>query len=66
MVSGLTVAERQLSLDVLAILSVIGLAVGIAGHADPLGVHGFIIFAASLVLIFIVIGRYYAPEPPVE
>lgn len=66
MVSGLTVAERQLSLVVLAILSVFGLALAIAGHADPLGVHGFIIFGASLVLIFVVIGRYYDPEPRTE
>lgn len=32
MVSGLTVAERQLALFVLAILSVIGLALAIAGR----------------------------------
>jgi len=66
MILGLTVAERRLSLCVLAILALAGLTLGIAGRADPLGVHGAIVFAASLVLIFAVIGRYDAPEPPAE
>ena len=64
MISELTVAERKLSLIVLAVLGVVGLALAIAGQADPLGVHGFIVVGASVALGFAVIGGYYDPEPP--
>jgi len=66
MVSGLTVAERQLSLAVLIALSLCGLAMAAGGRGDPLGIHGFIVMAASLGLTFLVISRYYDPEPPAE
>ncbi len=66
MVSGLTVSERQLSLAVLTLLALCGLAMAAAGRADALGVHGFIVLAFSLGLIFLVISRYNDPEPPAE
>jgi cytochrome c oxidase cbb3-type subunit 1 len=66
MVSGLTVSERQLSLAVLTMLALCGLAMAAAGRADALGVHGFIVLAFSLGLIFLVISRYNDPEPPAE
>ena len=66
MVSGITIGERRFSLLVLAILSAIGLAMAVAGRMDPLGVHGFIIFGFSVVLTFVLLGRYYAPEPSAE
>ncbi|EXL02329.1 cytochrome-c oxidase, cbb3-type subunit I [Aquamicrobium defluvii] len=66
MVSGLTVSERQLSLVVLTALALCGLAMAAAGRADALGIHGFIVLAFSLGLIFLVISRYNDPEPPTE
>lgn len=66
MVSRLTVSERQLSLAVLTMLALCGLAMAAAGRADALGVHGFIVLAFSLGLIFLVISRYNDPEPPAE
>ncbi len=66
MVSGLTVSERQLSLVVLTVLALCGLAMAAAGRADALGIHGFIVLAFSLGLIFLVISRYNDPEPPAE
>ena len=41
MVTGLTVAERQLALVVLGMLALAGLAMAVAGRGDPLAVHGF-------------------------
>jgi cytochrome c oxidase cbb3-type subunit 1 len=66
MLAQLTSGERQLSLAVLGILAILGLAMGIAGAGDPIGVHGFIILALSAGLIFAVGGVIDAPEPPAE
>ena len=66
MVSGLTLAERQLSLVILIAVSLLGLAMAAAGRGDLLGIHGFIVLAYGLGLTFLVISRYYEPEPPAE
>src|SRR5690606_24561687 len=66
MVSGLTVSERQLSLAVLTLLALCGLAMAAAGRAAALGVHGFIVLAFSLGLIVLVVSRYHDAEPPAE
>lgn len=64
MVTGLTLAERQLALVVLGVLAVAGLAMAVAGRGDPLAVHGYIVFFFSLGLGFFVLSAVFAPEPP--
>jgi cytochrome c oxidase cbb3-type subunit 1 len=66
MVAQFTSGERQLSLIVLLLIAITGLAMAVAGRADPLGVHGFIVLAASAALIFVVAAAFYAPEPSPE
>ncbi len=66
MVSGLAIAERQMVLFVLGLLAICGLAMAAAGRSDPLGVHGFIILIASLGLVFVVLSRYFDPEPSID
>ena len=67
MLSGLTVSERQLSLVVLGLLAACGLAmVGAGRNDDALAVHGFIVLGVSLGLTFLVISRYFDPEPSQE
>ncbi len=67
MLSGLTVSERQLSLVVLGLLAVCGLAmIGAGRNDDALGTHGFIVLGVSLGLTFLVISRYFDPEPSQE
>ena len=66
MASGLTLAERQLALVVLVLLAACGLAMAGVGQNDPLGVHGFIVLAVSIGLIFAVIARYFDPAPGAE
>ncbi|QPC92958.1 cytochrome-c oxidase, cbb3-type subunit I [Mesorhizobium sp. INR15] len=66
MLAQLTSGERQLSLVVLILMAVVGLAMAAAGRGDPIAVHGFIIFAASIAMIFFVLSALYAPEPSAE
>ncbi|HTO29866.1 MAG TPA: cytochrome-c oxidase, cbb3-type subunit I [Pararhizobium sp.] len=66
MVAQLTSGERQLALVVLIALALAGLAMGVAGRADPLGVHGLIVLALSVGFIFLVLSSFYAPEPSAE
>ncbi|MBN9025816.1 MULTISPECIES: cytochrome-c oxidase, cbb3-type subunit I [Kaistia] len=63
MVAGLTKGERQLSLAVLTLLALCGLAFAAVGSDDPIGTHGFIILLVSIGLACVVIAGYYAPEP---
>ena len=63
LVSGMTVAERQLALAVLLALSLIGLAMAAGGRGDPMGAQGFIVMVFSVGLAFAVMSGYYAPEP---
>jgi cytochrome c oxidase cbb3-type subunit 1 len=62
-VSGLTIAERQLALVILGLLGLCGLAMAVAGRHDPLGAHGFIVMAFCAGMAFVVIAGYYDPEP---
>ena len=66
MVSTLTVAERQVALCILGLLAVLGLALAAAGRGDPVSIHGFLMFAVSLGIAFLVMAKLYAPEPPRE
>src|SRR5205809_6155864 len=63
MVAQLTKSERQLALIILLAMSLCGLAMGAAGHGDPLGVHGAIVLLAGIAGTFGVISGYYQPEP---
>ena len=66
MISQLTVAERQTALALLIVVAVGGLLMAAVGHADPMGVHGFIVVAVAAVLFFLVSQAYYDPEPSPE
>ena len=66
MVAQLTRGERQLAIVVLTLVALAGLAMAVAGRADPIGVHGFIVLVASVGLIFVVLSSFYAPEPSPE
>ncbi|CAN7767199.1 cytochrome-c oxidase, cbb3-type subunit I [Ensifer sp. NM-2] len=61
----LTTIERGLASALLILLAIIGIAMGVAGRTDPLGVHGAIIFFYSVALIFIIISRAFegVPDP---
>jgi cytochrome c oxidase cbb3-type subunit 1 len=63
MLAGLTRNERDLSLVILAALTLVGLLMAIAGRNDPFGVHGAIVMVICILAIFAVIANYYAPEP---
>ena len=58
MIARLTKSERQLALVILIATSVCGLAMGVAGHGDPLGIHGAIVMFAGVAGTFAVISRY--------
>lgn len=66
MVAQLTSGERQLALVVLIALALVGLAMGVVGRADPIGVHGLIVLVLSVGLTFLVLSSLYAPEPSAE
>ncbi len=66
MVAQLTLGERRLSVIILTLVAFAGLAMAVAGRGDPLGVHGFIVLAVSVCLIFVVCSAFDAPEPPTE
>ncbi len=66
MVAQLTSGERQLALVVLIALALVGLAMGVVGRADPIGVHGLIVLVLSVGLTFLVLSSLYAPEPSSE
>ena len=59
----LTTRERELASAILVALAVIGIAMGVAGRSDPLGVHGAIVFFYSVALLFFIISRSFGPEP---
>lgn len=66
MIAQLTKSERQNALVLFLLLAVGGLAMAVVGHDDPLGVHGAIVMIAALAGIFLVISRYYDPEPSLD
>ncbi|MGD9741094.1 MAG: hypothetical protein AB7V53_00535, partial [Dongiaceae bacterium] len=63
MVSQLTLGERQGALCILLLLAACGLLMLGAGQNDPLGVHGGIVMLFGVLLIFVVMSGYFAPEP---
>ncbi|WP_438752307.1 cytochrome-c oxidase, cbb3-type subunit I [Pararhizobium sp. O133] len=66
MVAQLTSGERQIALVILIALALVGLAMGVAGRTDALGVHGLIVLTLSVGFIFLVLSSFYAPEPSPE
>jgi cytochrome c oxidase cbb3-type subunit 1 len=66
MVSGLTVAERQFAIGVSALLALCGLAMAIAGQDDLMGAHGFVVLVFGVACAFLVLARYFEPEPSEE
>jgi cytochrome c oxidase cbb3-type subunit 1 len=66
MLAQLTSGERQLSIVVLTLMTMVGLAMAAAGRGDPIGVHGFIVVVASLAMLFVMLSALYAPEPSAE
>ena len=63
MIAELTVNERQGALVILLTLAVTGLAMTIAGHGDPFGIHGALVLVVAIAGLFAVVSGYYAPEP---
>jgi cytochrome c oxidase cbb3-type subunit 1 len=63
MVSQLTLAERRWAIAILSGLALLGLAMGSIGRDDPIGIHGLLVVAVSIGMIFVVISGYFAPEP---
>ena len=66
MVSRLTLGERHLAIAILILVALAGLAMAVAGRADPMGVHGLIVMVVSAGLIFAMLGALFAPEPSPE
>ena len=66
MVSQLTLGERHLAIVVLILVALAGLAMAVAGRADPMGVHGLIVMVASAGLLFAMLAALFAPEPSPE
>jgi len=66
MVSQLTMNERRWAMGILIALSLIGLAMLGAGRGDAFGVHGAIVAVAAIIMIFVLISGYFAPEPGEE
>jgi cytochrome c oxidase cbb3-type subunit 1 len=66
MIAQLTVNERQTAMVIAGALAVAGLAMAIAGGANVLGAHGWLVFACALALLFRIMSRYLEPEPSPE
>ena len=62
-IAQLTRNERQQAIIILFVVAAIGLALLIAGKADPIGLHGALIMAVSIACVFVVLNGYFAPEP---
>jgi cytochrome c oxidase cbb3-type subunit 1 len=63
MIAQLTRNERQTALLILLAVALGGLAMAVGGRDNLLGIHGAIAMALAIVMMFVVIGSYYAPEP---
>jgi len=63
MIAQLTRNERQTALLILLTVAIGGLAMAIGGRDNLLGVHGAIASVLAILMMFVVIGGYYAPEP---
>nr|WP_312448223.1 cytochrome-c oxidase, cbb3-type subunit I [Brevundimonas naejangsanensis] len=64
----LTIGERRLALVVLSALALFGIALAAGGGraGDPVALHGLIIAAFGLALMFPVIAQYLSKEPSTE
>ncbi|WP_338576191.1 cytochrome-c oxidase, cbb3-type subunit I [Brevundimonas olei] len=64
----LTIGERRLALVVLSALTLFGIALAAGGGrtGDPVALHGLIIAAFGLMLVFPVIAQYLSKEPSAE
>lgn len=63
MVSQLTINERFLAIVMSGALGLCGLLMAVVGYDDPLGVHGGLVMAYGIAMIFVVLSGYYTPEP---
>ena len=63
MIAGLTKSERQFAIVISLLLGLFGMAMAVAGRADPIGTQGFIIVAFAVLVIATVANGYYLPEP---
>lgn len=66
MISQLTKEERFSAIGLCVVLVLCGLALGIAGRDDVLGLHGVLLALCGIGLLFMVARRYYDPEPGAE
>ncbi|HMF23896.1 MAG TPA: cytochrome-c oxidase, cbb3-type subunit I [Pseudolabrys sp.] len=66
MIGQLSRYERQLALVILIVVAVLGLLMAVAGRNDPLGGQGAVVLVLTIATIFVVISRYYDPEPSEE
>jgi cytochrome c oxidase cbb3-type subunit I len=63
MVSQLTRNERRLALYILISLALVGLSMAGAGQSDAFGLHGFVVSAYSITMVFVVASSYHTAEP---
>src|SRR6516162_5031940 len=63
MISQLTQIERQRAILLSLAVAICGLLMAIAGHDDPIGLHGALICLAGILMIFRIGKDYYAPAP---
>ena len=66
MIGQLSRYERQLALVILIVVAVLGLLMAVAGRNDPLGGQGAVVLVLTIATIFVMISRYYDPEPSEE
>ena len=66
MISQLTLIERQRAILISLAVAVCGFLMAIAGHDDPIGIHGVLISLAGVLMIFRIGKDYYAPAPSNE
>jgi cytochrome c oxidase cbb3-type subunit 1 len=60
------VGTRRAAAAILLLGTLVGFAMAAAGAGEAFGAHGFIVMAFCAALLFAVLGRLDAPEPPVE
>lgn len=63
MIADLTRAERLWAMLILEALGIVGLVMAVAGRDDLIGIHDWMIMAASLIGFFAVMSGKDAPEP---
>lgn len=63
MMATLTPFERQLAMIMAGVVAVCGLALAVAGRADVMGIHGFVIAGAGLACFLVVANVLLEPVP---